>query len=368
MNQRLRQYILTNLLFGALLASCNPMEPTAESLIQATTSQSEVILSSSPIPSALPSATSDPVDELLLDLESTPVKFVYPTPMPNSGPDWRPPPYEVPLALRPEDHFYFKRPIPSGDVNWPNPSYRYGNTFFADTTVHTGVDLGADQGADVVAAGDGEIIWVGYGLYRGFDDVTDPYGLAIAIRHDFGHVGKQLYTIYAHLEEVFVWLGQQVKAGETIGSVGITGHTTGPHLHFEIRLGNNDYYDTRNPELWMAPPEGWAVLAGKVMNSYGHNLTEHLVEITSLEDGTVWNVRTYRHTAINSDDEYNENFVISDLPSGPYEIRIIYYGVSLRTQLFLYPGRTNFIEFFGWKGYTLEDAPTEVELIEPPIP
>ena len=355
------------LLLGILLGACKHEVSENPALDEPTTTSPEIILPSDlPTAIATPTPTIDPVDELLSDLEATPVRFVYPTPIPNSGPDWRPPPYDVPLALRPEDHFYFKRPIPSGEVNWPNPTYRYGNTFFSDTTVHTGVDLGADQGADVLAAGDGEIIWVGYGLYRGFDDLTDPYGLAIAIRHDFGHAGKQLYTIYAHLESVNVWLGQRVSAGEKVGTVGITGHTTGPHLHFEVRLGNNDYYDTRNPELWMVPPEGWAVLAGRVKNSYGHYLMEHLVEITSLVDGTTWTVKTYRHTAINSDDEYKENFVISDLPSGPYEIRINYYGVFLKTQLFLYPGRTNLIEFLGWKGYEHEDAPSEQELLEPP--
>jgi hypothetical protein len=118
----------------------------------------------------------------------------------------------------------------------------------------------------------------------------------------------------------------------------------------------------------MVPPEGWAVLAGRVMNSYGYPLTEHAVEITSLENGKKWNVKTYRATTIHPDDEYQENYVISDLPSGPYEIRINYYGVNLKTQLFLFPGRTNFVEFLGWKGYTLEDAPVEVELIEPPVP
>lgn len=356
------------LLLGILLGACKVTNSENPVLVEPSSTSPSVVRSSDlPTATFTPEPTLDPVDELLSDLEATPVRFVYPTPLPNSGPDWRPPPYDVPLALRPEDHFYFMRPIPSGEVNWPNPTYRYGNTFFSDTTVHTGVDLGADQGADVLAAGDGEIIWVGYGLYRGFEDLTDPYGLAIAIRHDFGHAGKQLYTIYAHLETVNVWLGQRVSSGEKIGTVGITGHTTGPHLHFEVRLGNNDYYDTRNPELWMVPPEGWAVLAGRVMNTYGHYLMEHLVEITSLVDGTTWTVKTYRHTAINSDDEYKENFVISDLPSGPYEIRINYYGVFLKTQLFLYPGRTNLIEFLGWKGYKHEDAPSEQELLEPPF-
>ncbi len=347
------------------LVACSdstPSSPVSEIISTATAIPTEKSTSTPIIP------TAHPLDELLENLQETPVRFVVPTQIPNASPDWRPPPYQPPLALRPEDHFYFTRPIPSGDVNWPNPTYRYGNTFFTDTTVHTGVDLGADQGADVLAAGNGEVVWVGYGLYRGFDDLTDPYGLAIAIRHDFGHKGKQLHTIYAHLEETTVWLGQRVKTGDKIGTVGITGHTTGPHLHFEIRLGDNDYYATRNPELWMVPPEGWAVLAGRVTNSYGHYMMEQVVEITSLIDNQSWTVTTYRHSAINMDDEYKENFVISDLPSGPYEIRINYFGVNIKTQLFLYPGRTNFIKFKGWSGYILEDAPEITELSEPPIP
>ncbi|OGO18945.1 MAG: hypothetical protein A2Z14_04825 [Chloroflexi bacterium RBG_16_48_8] len=364
---RRSQYLLVlfSLAFSAIHVAC--VQSTASMAIH------QEMITTTPLPilhfAASPmTLTPDPIDELLEDLQATPVRFVFPTQIANLGPDWRPPPYNTPLALRPEDHYYFARPIPSGEVNWPNPSYRYGNTFFSDTTVHTGVDLGADQGADVLAAGDGEVIWVGYGLYRGFEDLTDPYGLAIAIRHDFGHKGKQLYTLYAHLEKTIVWLGQRVKVGDKIGTVGITGHTTGPHLHFEVRLGENDYYSTRNPELWMVPPEGWAILAGRVTNSYGHYLMEQLVEITSLVDGQTWTVKTYKHTAINMDDEYKENFVISDLPSGPYEIKINYFGVNMKTQLFLYPGRTNIIHFMGWKGYTLEDALEESVLSEPPVP
>jgi murein DD-endopeptidase MepM/ murein hydrolase activator NlpD len=365
MRRSCTKYILISLTYGILASACVHSTPNVPVHEEQSTS--------TPIPTqeitAIPTTpTTDPIDELLEDLQATPVRFVVPTQVTNSAPDWRPPPYQPPLALRPEDHFYFARPIPSGEVNWPNPTYRYGNTFFTDTTVHTGVDLGADQGADVLAAGDGEIIWVGYGLYRGYEDPTDPYGLAIAIRHDFGHKGKQLYTIYAHLEEISAWLGQNVKTGDKIGTVGITGHTTGPHLHFEVRLGENDYYATRNPELWMVPPEGWAVLAGRVTNSYGHYMMEHVVEITSLVDGQKWTVKTYKHSAINVDDEYKENFVISDLPSGPYEIRINYYGVNIKTQLYLYPGRTNFISFRGWSGYTLEEDNEVHEISELPIP
>ncbi len=306
--------------------------------------------------------TPDAIDQLLENLKATPVRFVVPTSGPNAEPAWRPPPYEPPWALRPEDHFYFYRPIPSDEVNWPHPQYRYGNTYFGESAVHSGVDLGAELGSAVVAAGPGEVVWVGYGLYRGYEDPTDPYGLAIAIRHDFGHQGKQLYTIYAHLEKTNVWLGQRVKGKEQIGQVGSTGHSTGPHLHFEVRLGDNDYYMTRNPELWMVPPEGWAVLAGRIMGTYGQYLMEHMVEIRNLESDQTWQVWTYKLVAINKDDEYHENFVISDLPSGPYEIRVDYYGVKLSTQLFLYPGRTNFISFQGWSGFSSEQLNSQEDL------
>jgi murein DD-endopeptidase MepM/ murein hydrolase activator NlpD len=318
-----------------------------------------------PTPSAPP--TQDAIDQLLSNLQATPVRFVYPTPAPMDGPDWRPPPYDAPLALHPEDHFYFRRPIPSDQVNWPHPQYRYGSTFFGELAVHTGVDLGADHGTPVLAAGSGEVIWTGYGLFRGFDNLEDPYGLAIAIRQDFGYKGEQLYTVYAHLSEIDVWLGQRVEAGEQIGKVGNTGQSSGEHLHFEVRLGNNDYFSTRNPELWMVPPEGWAVLSGKVTNTYGFPLDEFIIEITNLENKRVWNVWTYIQTVVNSDDHFNENFVISDLPAGPYEIRIVYYGVSFRTQMFLYPGQTNTVNFKGWDGFQI-DASEVVGLQEPPIP
>ena len=169
---------------------------------------------------------------------------------------WRPPPYQIPLAIRPTDHFYFTRPIPSGDINWPNPRYRYGSTAFGEESTHTGVDLVADRNTHAVAAGDGEVIWVGYGLYGGVEDLTDPYGLAVAIRHDFGYQGQPLYSVYAHLESTTVWLGQRVSAGDQLGTVGDTGHASAPHLHFEIRTGENRYFASRNPELWTVPAQG----------------------------------------------------------------------------------------------------------------
>jgi murein DD-endopeptidase MepM/ murein hydrolase activator NlpD len=281
---------------------------------------------------------------------------------------WRPPPYPAPWALRPEDHFLFARPIPSGEVNWPNPTYRYGSTNFGDLPIHTGVDLGAARHTPVLAAGAGEVVWVGYGLYRGVEDLSDPYGLAIALRHDFGYELQSLYTVYAHLQSALVWPGQRVAAGEQIGTVGDTGRASAPHLHFEVRLGENRYFNTRNPELWMVPAEGWGVLAGRVENTYGGELAEYLVQIRSLDTEQVWEVWTYARGTVVKDEIYQENFVISDLPAGPYAVQIDFSGRSYVSYLYLPAGQTSTVHFAGRLGFVEEDVPAALDLDHPPFP
>ena len=165
-----------------------------------------------------------------------PLRFVFPTPGPAPVSAWRPPLYPTPWAPSAYDHFYFARPIGADEVNWPVADYRYGGEFFEDV-IHTGVDIPATKGTTVLAAGAGEVIWAGYGVYRGGYDITDPYGLAVVIRHDFGYQGQPLYTIYGHLDQVDVAEGQFVTTGQPIGLVGETGRVTGPHLHFEVARG-----------------------------------------------------------------------------------------------------------------------------------
>jgi murein DD-endopeptidase MepM/ murein hydrolase activator NlpD len=305
------------------------------------------------------------VSEPQLIAEATPMQFIFPPAVANPVSAWRPPPYAAPLALRESDHFYFSRPIPSGEVNWANPRYRYGSTAFGEESIHTGVDLGAQRATSVLAAADGEVVWVGYGLYRGVTDTTDPYGLAIAIRHDFGHLDQTLYTVYAHLQGTSVWKGQRVAQGEVIGQVGSSGHATGPHLHFEVRLGENRYFATRNPELWVVPAEGWGVLAGRILDSFGRPLKQFYLQIESIETGESWEAWTYEVGTVVPDQTYQENFVIGDLPAGPYIVRAFFIGKIFETTLFLYPGQTNTIQFRGRHGFMVEPTPTPVEFPQP---
>ena len=299
-------------------------------------------------PDLQPSET--PVDDIL--------KFSFPTPVVEAVSLWRPPLYEVPWSLSPFDHFYFSRPIAADEINWPLPNYRYGGVFFGTDIVHTGIDIPAPRGTTVIAAGKGKVIWAGYGLFYGNNSPDDPYGLAVSIEHDFGYHGNKLYTIYAHMDRIDVVNGQQVDTGTPLGIVGLTGFTTGPHLHFEVRIEDNSFYTTRNPELWIAPPQGWGVLAGDFHNTNGSFLTEQTINIRSLESGQTWQVITYGPVTVHKDEYYQENLVISDLPAGEYEVSLPYQDGKFDCQVTIHPGAVTFLTFWGEDGFFFDPPST----------
>ncbi len=295
--------------------------------------------------------TADPLPLPSATPTIAPVRFVFPTPglMPESA--WRPPLYEVPWAPTQNDHFFFIRPIAANEVNWADGTYRYGGIFF-ENVIHSGIDIAASEGTPIMAAGPGKVIWAGYGLFSGSESADDPYGLAVAIRHTFGYDGKTLYTVYAHMSEVHVLRGQSVDTGQVIGLVGRTGFATGFHLHFEVRLGENDFFTTYNPELWIAPPQGWGLLAGRIMGSGGQILIHQELTITNLESGRIWETVTYGDPlAVNADPYYRENFVVGDLPAGKYEVATPYLGRINRIQFEIFPGKVTYFIYQGREGF-----------------
>ena len=132
------------------------------------------------------------------------------------------------------------RPVlitPPAGVGWvnPNPAARVTSCFGPRWgRVHEGVDLAAPNHTPIVAAGAGVIVRAG---------PAQGYGNAVLIDHGDGWL-----THYGHLSLITVVAGQHVAAGEQIGNEGSTGHSTGPHLHFEVHQG---FY--QNP----VEPTGW---------------------------------------------------------------------------------------------------------------
>ncbi len=288
--------------------------------------------------------------------QEAPLRFDLPQPGPAPKSLWRPPLYDTPWALGPFDHFFFSRPIAADEINWPEADYRYGGIFFRSDIVHTGIDIPAPLHTPVIAAGDGKVVWAGYGLMNGINKPGDPYGIAVAIRHDFAYQGQRLYTIYAHMDRVDVVDGQIVKTGDPLGIVGLTGNTTGPHLHFEVRMEKNSYFSTYNPELWLAPPQGWGVLVGRVMNTNGSLIGHQVVKVKSVQDNQVWEVNSYGQLAVNSDGYYQENLVLSDLPGGKYEISVEYMDTTYHQGIEIHPGAITYFTFRGEHAFSL-DAP-----------
>jgi len=126
----------------------------------------------------------------------------------------------------------------NGIMEWPTPGfYRVTSSFgwrihpiFGTKKLHTGIDIGRNldpeqsiNGASIVAAGDGTVIYAGY---------RSGYGNTVMVDH-----GEGVVTLYAHQQSggIKVANGQGVSKGERVGTVGSTGYSTGPHLHFEVR-------------------------------------------------------------------------------------------------------------------------------------
>lgn len=297
--------------------------------------------------------------------EQEPLEFS--APQLYSDPSWRPPLYPVPLALTTFDHFFFTRPFAVDHPSWPVEDYRYGGSFFEDV-VHSGIDIKMSIGTPVLAAGSGKVVWSGYGLFSGRYDPNDPYGNAVMIRHNFGYQGALLYTVYAHLDRVDVERDQFVNAGDVLGVSGKTGVASGPHLHFEVRLDQDGkgFFSTRNPELWLVPPQGWGVLAGRVMNTGGRKVEGQLVIVRPSQGEQFWRANSYHRGYINSDPYYQENLVISDLPAGKYEIAINYLSKIYRQEIEIYPGLVSFFSFRGRSGFTNEPPPLPGADFNPP--
>lgn len=127
--------------------------------------------------------------------------------------------------------------LSNGEVlfTWPLAAHTItAGWYYSDGKLHRAIDLRAAVGTPVYAAEDGTVDWVQTWDGRSTSG-NQSYGNLVRIRHADYNGGK-LQTLYAHLQRVTVKNGQAVREGEVIGYSGNTGNSTGPHLHFEVRL------------------------------------------------------------------------------------------------------------------------------------
>jgi murein DD-endopeptidase MepM/ murein hydrolase activator NlpD len=260
---------------------------------------------------------------------------------------WQPPPLIPPLSRDPlgRDHYYFLRPVDSNATNRGLFYYPYGSDGPENLwRIHTGIDMPNEIGQTVRAAGSGMIAWAGPGFQN-----TSSYGNVVLIEHDFGYDGQPLYSLYAHLSAVLVFNGQRVSAGDAIGLVGNSGRVTGPHVHYEVRWGENTYGSSLNPVLWMVPYVGTGVVAGRLTDLAGNLLEDVDITIRSYATGlTLDTTATYIFEGttidVNADPIWQENFVVGDVPVGRVEVIANIDGERISRLINVVEGTTNFVE------------------------
>lgn len=261
----------------------------------------------------------------------------------TAGPTWTPPPADP--AVQIDDHYHFTRPISPDGTNWVARTYPYGGTSGGRLQVHLGVDMENPRGTPVLAAGDGVVFYAGDDLSSQFGPQTNYYGNLVVIQHSISDATAQpVFTLYGHMHRVDVQTGQVVKQGQTLGIVGDSGVAFGPHLHFEVRVGNaSDWRSTRNPELWIYPYRTFGTLVGRVTDANGALLYDVTLQVKST-DITRY-AFSYHDTSVNSDPVFNENFVLGDLPANYYEVSVNENGrVRFRKIVYVYPNRSTWID------------------------
>lgn len=128
----------------------------------------------------------------------------------------------------------------TGRFLWPVPHFYKVSSNFGPRgrKHHDGIDIPAPRGTPVVAVDTGVVIYSDNGI-RG-------YGNMIVVAH-----GDDIFTVYAHHRKNIADKGDRVEKGQVIAEVGNTGRSTGPHLHFEIRVKNK----VRNPAQFLSASE-----------------------------------------------------------------------------------------------------------------
>jgi murein DD-endopeptidase MepM/ murein hydrolase activator NlpD len=245
------------------------------------------------------------------------------------------------------------RPISPGGNNLIDATYRYGSTQEGARPTHHGVEFPNEEGTLVLAAAHGVVIVAGDDYQEAYADFPFYYGNLVILEHQFPGIETQVFSLYGHLSNVLVQVGDQVEVGDQIGTVGYTGVAEWSHLHFEVRVGENLYAKTRNPELWLMPHQNEqgefkGALAGRIVDEFGTPIYIPNVVVERLSDVgevvEIMYVETYADFTVNGDDEWGENFAISDLLPGRYRVSFVARGLQV-WELEVHPGQLTLMVF-----------------------
>ncbi len=290
---------------------------------------------------ALPTAT----------LTFTPTSTSQSTPSPTSSKAPSPTATSVPSATPtatetlPADHYWLRRPISPEGHDSVARFYEYASRADGTYPIHHGVEFVNPTGTSILATAPGTIVVAGDDLNQVYGARTDFYGKLMIQKLDRSFEGKPVYVLYGHLSEVKAEVDQHVKAGDLIGLVGMTGVAEGPHVHMEVRYGENDYAKTVNPELWLLPHEDFGSLAGSVLSPTGEPIPEVKLILyrAAAPEKAVREVMTYPDTEVNADPAWNENFGSGDLKAGEWLVKLYHKGRLYTKNVSINAGATTWL-------------------------
>jgi len=218
--------------------------------------------------------------------------------------------------------FRLARPVPD-DIQ-TNGSYLYGEPNINNSSLaHTGIDISIKYDT-VRSASAGIVSFVGYDSANTVGGY-EPAGAGNYIYVQSTWNNKDLHLLYGHLLKPIIRVNDSVKIHQPLAISGTTGNSTGPHLHFELRLGTRSTSasrNRRNAELWCAI-SGMGAIYGKLPNAANSTRVDIAPNpkprppYTSFGYSLTYN---FNDSGIGSDDIYQENYAIGDVVPGTYTI------------------------------------------------
>jgi murein DD-endopeptidase MepM/ murein hydrolase activator NlpD len=226
--------------------------------------------------------------------------------------------------------------------------FPYGYDVGGRYLIHNGIDMAEPQGTPVLASADGIVVVAGDDLSALYGWRCDWYGNLVVIELEDLWQGKPVYVLYGHVQNILVEVGQQVNRGQPVAEVGQGGAATRPHLHLEVRVGDNVFGATRNPLLWLAPFQTRGLIAGRLVDPGGRPWQGVPVSAFGGSEGeSVYRTWTYLgdpRRLVNPDEAIAENFVIGDMEPGEYELLVTLQGETYRVSATVEPGELSIVE------------------------
>ena len=257
-------------------------------------------------------------------------------------------PTPTPEASERIEHNVLYRPIEMADGlrHWADRTYPYGSTQQGARPTHLGVEFVNPRGTHLYASLAGTVVFAGDDSETQLGPSLDYYGNVVVIAHALESLaGEPIFTLYGHLQRIAVAAGQEVEDLDLIGRVGSSGVAIGAHLHYEVRAGDAfDWLATRNPALWLRHYRGRGLLIGALRDADGDYVYGKRLRLRN--ESMQRDVYTYADDSVNPDAVWGENFTISDLPAGEYQLVVLKDNgaIAYRETLVVEPLRVTFVD------------------------